>query len=213
VRDFLHELAVAAAEGLPGMACSVTLVRDDALVPVADSDPRARRIDASGVDGPHRLAAEQRAPVHIADIDADGRWPEFSELVRSEDFRSTFTAPVDVDDDQAAIGLLTFYSPEPHVFDSTARQQHLNRYAGETSRALSLATRLAASERTAWHLEDALSARAIIDYAIGIVMAQRRCDADTAFEVLRSESQRRNVKLRAIARELVTQVSTPSEAG
>jgi hypothetical protein len=210
VRDFLHELATAAAEGMPGMACSVTVIRDDVLVPVADSDARARRIEAAGVDGPHRLAAEQDGPVHIADIDSDDRWPAFANLVRAEEFRSTFTTPIEVDDDEVSVGLLTLYSPEPHVFDSTARQQHLRRYAGEASRALSLATRLAASERTAWHLEDALSARAIIDYAIGIVMAQRRCDADAAFEVLRSESQRRNVKLRAIAREMVTAASGPA---
>lgn len=34
-------------------------------------------------------------------------------------------------------------------------------------------------------------------------MAQRRCDPDTAFATLRTISQRRNIKLRTVAAELV----------
>jgi ANTAR domain len=43
----------------------------------------------------------------------------------------------------------------------------------------------------------ALSGRAVIDQALGIIMGQRRCSADEAFGVLREVSQTSNVKLRA----------------
>jgi AmiR/NasT family two-component response regulator len=52
-----------------------------------------------------------------------------------------------------------------------------------------------------------LASRAVIDQAVGIIMGQNRCTADEAFEVLRSISQNRNVKLRDIAVDMVTSVS------
>jgi AmiR/NasT family two-component response regulator len=74
------------------------------------------------------------------------------------------------------------------------------------SRALALAVRIA--ERTEMsHLQIALGARAVIDQALGIIMGQNRCTADNAFELLRTISQNRNVKLRDIAAEMITAVS------
>ena len=43
------------------------------------------------------------------------------------------------------------------------------------------------------------ASRAVIDRAIGIIMARRACNADEAFAVLRRMSNDRNVKLRDIA--------------
>ncbi|MBF6170653.1 ANTAR domain-containing protein [Nocardia blacklockiae] len=52
-------------------------------------------------------------------------------------------------------------------------------------------------------LRAALGSRSVIDQAVGILMGQRHCDRDAAFEILRGVSNRRNVKLAAIAAELV----------
>ena len=49
--------------------------------------------------------------------------------------------------------------------------------------------------------------RAVIDQAIGIVMAQQRGTPEQAFAALRTISQRRNVKLRVVAAELVDTIS------
>jgi AmiR/NasT family two-component response regulator len=66
-------------------------------------------------------------------------------------------------------------------------------------------------------LEAALTSRATIDQAIGIIMGQNRCDADRAFDLLRAASQNRNVKLRTVAAEIVAAVSgkppTPGREG
>jgi ANTAR domain len=48
-----------------------------------------------------------------------------------------------------------------------------------------------------------LSSRSVIDQAIGIVMAQQGGGPEDAFAALRTISQRRNIKLRTIAAELV----------
>ena len=55
-------------------------------------------------------------------------------------------------------------------------------------------------------LEHALRSRAVIDQAIGIVMAESRCDADQAFATLSRASNNRNMKLRDLATEIVMRV-------
>jgi AmiR/NasT family two-component response regulator len=52
-------------------------------------------------------------------------------------------------------------------------------------------------------LEQALVSRSTVDMAKGILMARLGLDPDGAFDALRSISQRRHVKLRDLAVELV----------
>ena len=56
-------------------------------------------------------------------------------------------------------------------------------------------------------LEQALQSRTVIDQAIGIIMAESRCDADQAFATLTRASNNRNIKLRDLASEIVMRVS------
>ena len=53
------------------------------------------------------------------------------------------------------------------------------------------------------NLQIAMETRAVIEQAKGVLMAQRRVDADQAFEILRDASQRYNRKLREIAAGIV----------
>jgi len=59
-------------------------------------------------------------------------------------------------------------------------------------------------------LQTALVSRAIIDHARGVLMGRQRIDADAAFDLLRSASQRENVKVRDIAQRIVDRAPTPS---
>ncbi|HEX5288842.1 MAG TPA: ANTAR domain-containing protein [Streptosporangiaceae bacterium] len=56
-------------------------------------------------------------------------------------------------------------------------------------------------------LRAALASRAVIDQALGVIMGQERCTSARAFEILRSASQNRNIKLREVAASIVTSVS------
>ena len=49
----------------------------------------------------------------------------------------------------------------------------------------------------------------VIEQAKGILMAQRRCGPDEAFELLRRASQRANVKVHVLAAQIVGQVASP----
>ncbi|RYP84432.1 ANTAR domain-containing protein [Nocardioides guangzhouensis] len=59
-------------------------------------------------------------------------------------------------------------------------------------------------------LRTALSSRAVIEQAKGMIMAERQCDADEAFQVLRRFSQDTNVPLRDVARALIYQTTNGS---
>jgi AmiR/NasT family two-component response regulator len=72
---------------------------------------------------------------------------------------------------------------------------------------LSLALRLASYAALTDQLRSSLASRTVIDQAIGVIMAQERCTQTRAFDLLRSASQNRNVKLRDIAAAIVTSVS------
>jgi AmiR/NasT family two-component response regulator len=52
-------------------------------------------------------------------------------------------------------------------------------------------------------LRASLASRAMIDQAIGVIMAQQRCTATDAFVIVRTASQNRNVKLRQVAEQIV----------
>jgi AmiR/NasT family two-component response regulator len=60
------------------------------------------------------------------------------------------------------------------------------------------------------HLRTALSSRSVIDQAIGIIMGLQRCPPQTAFDVLRTVSQNRNIPLREVAADLVARTTGAS---
>jgi PAS domain S-box-containing protein len=97
---------------------------------------------------------------------------------------------------------LDFYSRE--ASSPAAGQPEINRRFGEYA-AVSMANSTLYRELAAevQQLRDAMTSRAVIDRAIGIVMAERRCGADKAFRSLVELSQSANVKLRDVAGALV----------
>lgn len=56
-------------------------------------------------------------------------------------------------------------------------------------------------------LQARLDTMPVIEQAKGILMAQRQCGPDEAFDLLRGASQRGNVKVRALAARIVEQAS------
>jgi AmiR/NasT family two-component response regulator len=70
-----------------------------------------------------------------------------------------------------------------------------------------LSERMAAVMAVNEQLTSSIESRALIDQAIGVIMAIRRCTQDEALAFLRSASQNQNVKMREIAAAIVTDVS------
>ena len=53
----------------------------------------------------------------------------------------------------------------------------------------------------------------VIEQAKGVLMAESRCTADQAFDMLRRASQRQNIKVRDLATQIVSRASTGAGRG
>jgi AmiR/NasT family two-component response regulator len=100
------------------------------------------------------------------------------------------------------LGALNVYAREPDVFTSEAVSV-AEIIAAHASLAIHVSTALFQHRSLSEGLREAMTSRAVIEQAKGILMAQRKVDADAAFVLLREASQHRNVKLRLLAEEVV----------
>ena len=83
-------------------------------------------------------------------------------------------------------------------------------YSVAAGQAISNASRWQKARETVTQLETALLSRPDIDMAKGALMAMYGCDPPGAFARLKDESQRRNTKLREVAREMLAQMQSKS---
>jgi GAF domain-containing protein len=210
IETFLNRVAVLAA-GLvePAAACGITVRYDGNPTTVASSDDRAPLIDEeqySAGQGPCLEALETAEVVVVGDQRTDPRWNGYASAARAKGVLSSMSVPLLVDGRPR--GALNLYSDETvDAFSTEEVRKQALAFAERASIALTLTIRYNEQYDTSRQLEQALSSRALIDQAIGIVMAEQRCDARTAFDVLRQHSQNHNRKLRDVAEQLITRVS------
>ena len=88
----------------------------------------------------------------------------------------------------------------PGGFSAEAVSAALERSADQLAR---MEKDLLAADEQMGHLRIALETNRRIGIAIGVLMALRRVDEETAFELLKTASSRRNVKLRVVAEEVI----------
>lgn len=208
IEDFLQELAVLAARRVTGgLSCGITLQPNGRPLTVASSDTLAAQMDEVqyGIDdGPCLHAMRTGQVVRIDDTSGEARWSGFSMRAAARGIRCTLSLPLTADGRH--IGALNLYATVAAAFgpDETRRAEGL---AANAAGALALAVRQAASTALTSQLRASLASRAVIDQALGVIMAQERCAQAQAFAILRAASQNRNVKLRDIAAQIVMSVS------
>ena len=83
-------------------------------------------------------------------------------------------------------------------------------YSVAAGQAISNSSRWQKARETVTQLETALLSRSDIDMAKGALMALHGCSPEEAFDKLADESQRRNIKLRDVAREMLDRMQTKS---
>jgi GAF domain-containing protein len=150
--------------------------------------------------GPCLQAIAEKRVVRFDVEDAEELWPDFVRDARANDVRSFLAAPLLVNG--TAIGALNLYSCKPSGF--TALDDVLIAlFTGQASVALTNARVYSDAVRLTEQLREAIASRAAIEQAKGILMARHRLDPLGAFDRLRHDSQRRNVKLRQIAQEVI----------
>jgi GAF domain-containing protein len=208
VGNVLTELVQVADRGISGAeAVSISLIRGENAFTAAYSSELALRAEEMQYErgyGPCVDAARGGVVLRIDDMRTEQRWPDYAAQVLPHGVRSSLTIPLPFQG--AVIGALNVYSPQPRTF-ATAETLDAALTVAETM-AVTVANVHAHARlgEEAVNLRRAMESRAVIEQAKGVLMAQRRVDADQAFEILREASQRYNRKLRDIAAGIVDSV-------
>lgn len=205
--DLLQGVAELAVRQVEAAATSgITLSQGDRLLTVASADDLAVQLDEQQYeldDGPCLSALHTGTPVHVPDLADESRWDGYPTILLANGMVSMLALPLLVGG--RPVGVLNLYGRARGGFAGRDLQL-AELVAGQAAMALTAAMRHYDESTLSDHLRAALSSRSTIDQAIGIVMAQQRCGADEAFGILRGVSQRRNVKLRVVAEQLVASV-------
>ena len=208
VEEFLRELVAQAARLVAGgLSCGMTLGAKSRPFTVACSHELAADVDEIQYElgeGPCLESMRAGVTVRIGDTAAESRWAKFCERAAELGVRATLALPLVADGEPA--GALNLYAPAPDAFGD-AQVRRARQFAEHGSGALALASRLASYAALTGQLRASLASRAVIDQAIGVIMAQERCGQAKAFAILRTASQHRNIKVRDLARELIISVS------
>lgn len=203
--DVLGDITGIAAGAIPGAeAVSSTLIRDDKAFTAAYHGEMALRADelqyAEG-HGPCIDAGRGGVVLRIDDTHTEERWPDYIARVRETAVRSSLSVPLPYQG--LSIGALNIYSTRPAAFASPESLAVGLEVAETIAVAVANADAHAQLADQARNMRIAMESRAVIEQAKGVLMAQRHCTPEQAFEILRQASQRYNRKLREIATGIV----------
>ena len=193
---------------VPGChAASVTVLDENArpstIAATAEETYELDRRQYELHDGPCLDAARRQQVNRWSLKEAEQRWPDFTRLADEMGLRSYLSAGLGWAG--RPLGALNLSSRHTDGFGQLD-EKLMSLFTVPAAAAIVASSRYARARDLAEQLEQALRSRAVIDQAIGIVMAESRCAADEAFAVLARASNNRNMKLRELAAEIVARV-------
>ena len=124
-----------------------------------------------------------------------------SSSAEAEGARSSLSIGLPVQ--EVVVGALNIYSTTAGGPSTRTPSPSPKTFAGYAAVALANAHLYDTTATLAQHMQTAMQSRAVIEQAKGIIMGDRRCSADEAFEILVKVSQDSNRKLRDVATALV----------
>jgi GAF domain-containing protein len=200
----LDKIADLAQRAIPGAdEVSVTLMRGKGAHTAAFTGDLALACDERQYKrghGPCLDAANTAATLLIDDMAQETRWPDYTQSAAKAGAHSSLSVGLPVH--EAVTGALNVYATKPDAFDDDAIMI-AQTFAGYAAVALANAHLYDTQATLAQHMQAAMEHRAVIEQAKGIIMAERRCTPDEAFQILTKLSQDTNRKLRDVATALV----------
>lgn len=214
--DIAARVAATAVAAIPNAdAVSITVLSGSSARTAASTHLRALELDREQYTsgrGPCLEAASARTPVRAVVGEEHRRWPEFVEAAQRLGVHASLSVPlmmVGSNEKKELVGSLNIYSHTASAFDPFDAEL-MRLYTVAAGQAISNAGRWQNSRETVTQLEQALLSRSDIDMAKGALIAVHGCEPDEAFARLVDESQRRNVKVRDVALELLDRLKTPA---
>lgn len=204
------ELSVRAVYGADGAGVTwVVAGRPATVIAAGDFVRRIDEIQYTLAEGPCLEAHDTQQLVLCENLEGDDRWPRFTPAALGHGLRALIAVPLAVRG--RPLGALNVYALQPWVLDEGAAET-AQLFGEQASVVLANADAFTRAQQTAVSLGDALTSRAVIDMAKGIIMAREGCDPDTAFNRLKAMSQDSQRKLRDIAQSVVDDVRLHGES-
>ncbi len=200
----LGKISELAQRAIPGAdEVSVTLVRDKGAHTAAFTGDLALACDERQYErghGPCLDASVTTAILLIDDMEQETRWPDYTPGAAEAGAHSSLSIGLPVHESVA--GALNIYATKPDAFDDDAIVI-AQTFAGYAAVALANAHLYDTQASLAQHMQAAMENRAVIEQAKGIIMGDRHCGPDEAFQILTKLSRDTNRKLRDVATALV----------
>lgn len=200
--DTLRRVAELARDVTPADMVGITMLVDGRAATAVFTDAEAAQIDAAQYemdDGPC-LSAFRRQQVHRIDsMTSEDRWPAFTRDAAAHGITATLSLPLAARGE--SLGALNLYS-RTAAFDDESTG-HAEVFAAQAAIVLANAQVYWDARQLGENLREAMRSRAVIDQAMGVIMADGGQSPDEAFQLLVRASQRENRKLREIAAAIV----------
>ncbi|WP_312037658.1 GAF and ANTAR domain-containing protein [Rhodococcus sp. 4CII] len=165
--------------------------------------------------GPCLHAAASRRPVRAVVGEYAERWPEFTAAARAAGVRAYLSVPLIIDTPGEGpgelVGSFNVYARTAAAFDPFDEKM-MQLLTTAASAAISNARRWWRAQRQVEQLNQALTSRADIDQAKGMMMVMHGIGADEAFARLIEISQRTNTKVHRVAHDLIGKFSSPDRS-
>lgn len=208
LEDLLTEVASLAVQAIPGAdGAGLTLQEADHPDTVVKSGDFVGHIDdiQYGIgEGPCISAAATGQTMRSGSLDADPRWPRFGARIGRLGVHSVLSLPLLASD--RVVGSINVYARPRDAFDERAERIG-QLFAAPAAIAAQNAQLLAQTQRLATNLQTALTTRAVIDQAIGIIISRTGNTPDEAFQRIRAVSRTEHRKLAAVAATIVEEAA------
>jgi GAF domain-containing protein len=211
IEGALDRVARLARAALPCEGAGVSMLSNGSGYTTASAGGKTDVLDQIQYDtdeGPCLEAARTGQVVVITDLVSETRWPSFVTQAVNEGLVSSVSVPLVVGND--SVGALNLYSLSRGLDEGDVRTA--TRFGRAAAVLLANTATYVSARKLGENLEVALESRDVIGQAKGLLMARHGCTSDQAFALLREGSQRRNIKLRDLAQEMVDEANTANGA-
>jgi GAF domain-containing protein len=204
LQETLTHIAQFAVHAIPRAdGAGLTMLADDRPQTVVASAEFVHAVDdvQYGLgEGPCLLAVETGRTQTSGSLSGEPRWPRFGPRVGRMGVHSVLSLPLLLPD--RVVGALNVYAHAKNAFGAEAVRIG-EMFARPAAVSVHNAHILAESQRLADQLSTALTSRAVIDQAVGVIMSRTGATAEEAFDRLRAMSQAQHVKVAEVSRRLL----------
>jgi GAF domain-containing protein len=200
------EYAVLAVPGADGVGLTLTEARyADTIVASAPFVAEVEAVQLGIDEGPCITAMAEAHAVRSGSLETDSQWPGFGTRAGELGVHSALSIPLLTG--SGVLGAMNVYAHQTNAFDEHAAKVG-ELFAVPAAIAVQNAQVLAEAHSLATRLRTALTHRAVIDQALGILMGRHGCDANAASDRLRQLTEEGRTDLYNVAGQLVDETAS-----